>query len=76
MLDVFLTINTHVGYSEPGNTALPFAERYLRKVYGTSRHGDCALPLLLKLLKNHGLRASFFVESLFADSQTYTYIGL
>lgn len=66
MVDIFLTVNTHIGYSEPGNTALPFAERYLRKIYGTSRHGDCALPLLLKLFEDNGLPASFFVESLFA----------
>lgn len=66
MLDVFLTVNSHIGYSEPDDISLQFAERYLGKIYGTSRDGDCALPLLLKLFEDSGLAASFFVESLFA----------
>lgn len=38
-----------------------------RYIYGTTAAGDYGLPFQLKLLSDHGLKASFFVESLFAE---------
>lgn len=43
-----------------------FPASYERYVYGTSRHGQYALPKTLEVLQQHGLRGVFFVEPLFA----------
>ena len=43
-----------------------FPAAYQRYVYGSSGHGQYALPKTLEILQRHGLRGVFFVEPLFA----------
>jgi hypothetical protein len=66
MLPVYFTVDVEVWCD--GWTALDegFAEAFKRYVYGPTRRGNFGLPAQLSLLRDHGLRAVFFVEPLFA----------
>ncbi|HFD11860.1 MAG TPA: hypothetical protein ENJ32_05260 [Crenotrichaceae bacterium] len=65
MSNVFITIDIGIAYVS-GDNALEFSEMFQRMIYGTTRQGDCGLPLVSKILCDNGLTGSFFIESLFA----------
>ena len=66
VLKVYLTIDTEVWCNgwEAIDDQFPLA--FQRYVYGRSAHGDFALPKTLEILNRFGLKAVFFVESLFS----------
>ncbi len=65
-MDVFLTFDVEIWCDGWSDLDRKFPDAFRRYVYGRSRHGDCALPLTLRILQDHGLRGTFFVEPLFA----------
>ncbi len=74
MLNVFLTIDTEIWPHAKGwpVKALPankssFTEEIAACIYGTTTQGDFGLPFQTHLLKEHGLKANYFVEPLFSD---------
>lgn len=65
-MNVLLTFDVEIwcdGWSDLDGS---FPKAFSRYVYGRSSRGDCALPLTLRILNEHGLRGTFFVEPLFA----------
>ncbi len=66
MLNVFLTINVGLEYARSETTDLTIVDRFQRSIYGPTRSGDCALPLLFDVLEEKGLTGTFFVEPLFS----------
>jgi peptidoglycan/xylan/chitin deacetylase (PgdA/CDA1 family) len=66
MIDVYLTVDVEVWCDDWGDIDRGFAEAFRRYVYGPTPVGDYGLPLQVRMLQDHGLRATFFVESLFA----------
>lgn len=65
-LSIHLTFDVEIWCDGWSNIDAKFPAAFSRYVYGSSRHGDFGLPMALKLLSDHGLRATFFVEPLFA----------
>lgn len=65
-MDVFITIDTEVWCRGWKNIDERFPELFKRYVYGPTEHGDYGLPMLFKILNEHGLKAVFFIEPLFA----------
>ncbi|MDP6435920.1 MAG: polysaccharide deacetylase [Gammaproteobacteria bacterium] len=69
MLNVFITVDTEVWPNDlaggPGEES--FAAAFRRDILGRTKAGDYGLPLQLKIMNDHGIQASFFVESLFAS---------
>lgn len=65
-MDVFITVDTEVWCRGWKNIDERFPELFKRYVYGPTEHGDYGLPMTFKILAEHGLRAVFFVEPLFA----------
>lgn len=66
MTDVYLTVDVEVWCDRWDDLDGGFAEAFRRYVHGPTAAGAHGLPLQVQLLAEHGLRASFFVESLFA----------
>jgi hypothetical protein len=66
MLNVFLTVDTGIEHQVEEHASLYFADAFQRAIYGPTKHGNCALPLLFNVLNENGLAGSFFVEPLFA----------
>lgn len=66
MLNVFLTVDTGIEYQVREHAGLCFADAFQRAIYGPTKHGNCALPLLFNVLNENGLAGNFFVETLFA----------
>jgi peptidoglycan/xylan/chitin deacetylase (PgdA/CDA1 family) len=66
MLNVFFTVDTETWCNRWDNIDLHFADAFQRYIYGPTKQGNCGLPLTFDVLNDHGLAASFFVESLFA----------
>lgn len=66
MIDVYLTVDVEVWCDRWDDLDGGFADAFRRYVHGPTAAGDHGLPLQVRLLQDHGLRASFFVESLFA----------
>ena len=66
MLNVFLTFDVEVWCRNWDNIDDDFPDAFSRYVYGRSPKGDFALPMILRLLSEHGLHGTFFVEPLFA----------
>jgi hypothetical protein len=68
MLNVFITVDTELwpeSWSHLSSRDLRIMlDRY---IYGKTPKGEYGLPFQLRLLQEHGLSASFFVESLFAE---------
>lgn len=65
-LPVFLTFDVEIWCGGWRDLDATFPAAFERYVYGRSSRGDYALPKVLDLLRRHGLRATFFVEPLFA----------
>ena len=65
-LNVYLTIDTEIWCDGWDNIDAKFPSAYKKYITGATNNGDYGLPFQLKLLKEHGLKAVFFVEPLFA----------
>lgn len=61
-LAVYYTVDTEVWWSRPDLGALAHDVR--RWFHGATPRGDYGVPFQLRVLSDHGLRGSFFVESL------------
>src|SRR5262245_45849922 len=75
MLDVFLTVDTELWPFSRGWPTVPLAPEhrdFTREIdfyfHGNTRKGEFGVPYQLECLKQHGLRATYFVESLFASA--------
>jgi hypothetical protein len=66
MLNVFFTVDTQTDFNDWAEVDLHFADAFQRSIYGPTKLGNCALPLIFDVLNDYGLTGSFFVESLFA----------
>jgi peptidoglycan/xylan/chitin deacetylase (PgdA/CDA1 family) len=66
MLDVFFTFDVEIWCDGWKDLDKSFPSAYRRYVYGPTRDGDYALPVILKVLNDHGLGGVFFVEPLFS----------
>jgi len=66
MLDVFLTVDVEIWCGGWDDLDQKFPHAYQRYVYGRTPRGERGLPFQLRLLNDHGLIASFFVEPLFS----------
>ncbi len=66
MLKVFFTFDTEIWCDGWVDIDAKFARAYKQYVYGTTKHGDFAMPHILKILNDHGLIGVFFMEPLFA----------
>lgn len=67
MLNVFFTVDVEIWPGSWERLDDRFAEHFRRYVYGPTAKGEYALPAKLQILNDHGLKGSFFVESLFAS---------
>ena len=65
-MNVLLTFDVEVWCDGWSDLDRNFKHLFPRYVYGRSRRGAFALPKTLEILDAHGLRATFFVEPLFA----------
>jgi len=66
MTNVLLTVDTEVWCDGWHDLDAKFPDFFRKYVYGPTRAGDYGLPILFKVLADFGLRATFFVEPLFA----------
>ena len=66
MLDVFITVDTEVWCGGWSDLDQRFPEMFGKYIYGHTKHGSYGLPGKLDILEEHGLQASFFVETLFS----------
>ena len=66
MLDVLITVDTEVWPNSP-TWRQSIRDDMKRFVYGSTQKGDFGLRFQLEMLDSHGLKAVFFVESLFAS---------
>jgi len=66
MLNVFISVDVEVWCNGWQNIDQKFPKAFCTYIYGPTRKGDCGLPLELKILQEHGIRATFFVEPLFS----------
>lgn len=66
MLDVFITVDTEIWCGGWKELDARFPDAFRRYVYGPTSSGEYGIPFQLKLLADHGLAASFFVEPLFS----------
>ncbi len=65
-LNVFLTFDVEIWCDGWDDIDTKFPAAFSRYVYGRSGKGDFGLPMAIGLLREHGLRGTFFVEPLFA----------
>ncbi len=65
-LNVFLTIDTEIWCNGWDNIDAKFPNAFQSYIYGKTKNGNYGLPFQLKMLQEHGLKAVFFVEPLFA----------
>lgn len=66
MLDVFFTVDVEIWCNGWNDIDKKFPESYQRYINGPTPQGDFGLPFQLKLLRDHGLHGTFFVEPLFS----------
>lgn len=73
MLNVLLTVDTEIWPRQTGWPARPltpdktdFSHELATDIDGSTSSGDYGLPFQLRLLRRHGLKATYFVEALFA----------
>lgn len=65
-MNVLLTFDIEIWCDGWDDLDRKFPAAFDRYVYGRSRQGEYALPMTLRILKEHGLKGTFFVEPLFA----------
>ena len=63
--NVYITVDTEVWSDDWRQPTVGFQESFNSYIYGRTRSGDHGLPFMLKVLRDNGLRAVFFVEPLF-----------
>lgn len=63
---VFLTFDVEIWCGGWDNLDERFPAAYRRYVYGAAERDGYALPMTLRILSDHGLKAVFFVEPLFS----------
>ena len=66
MLDVFFTVDVEIWCDGWNDLDQKFPAAFNRYVYGATVGGNYGLPYQLKVLADHGLVATFFVEPLFS----------
>lgn len=67
VLDVLITVDTEIGEPlSPDWQSSCLAAEWRRDIDGATSGGDYGLPFQMQCLEAHGLRATFFVEALFA----------
>jgi len=66
MLDVFITVDVEVWCDGWQDIDARFPAAFERYVHGPTAAGAHGLPLLLRVLGDHGLTGTFFVEPLFS----------
>jgi hypothetical protein len=66
MTKVFFSTDTEIWCDGWQNLDERFPEAFRRYVYGPTKNGDFGLNYQLKVLNDHGLKGTFFVEPLFA----------
>jgi len=65
MLSVLISVDTEIWPSSwEAARRSELREDFLRDIHGRTPRGDFGLPFQLRVLQEHGLKASFFVESL------------
>ena len=65
-MNTLITVDTELwcdGWDDLDGT---FPQAFARYIYGRSSRGDYALPETLRALESNGLKATFFIEPLFA----------
>lgn len=67
MIDVLLTVDVEVWCDSWERQDETFADCFRGYVYGPTAKGQRGLPYQTEVLNDHGLKAVFFVESLFAS---------
>ena len=65
-LNVYITVDTETWCGGWNDIDAKFPQAFKSYIYGRTSKGDYGLPFQLKLLNEHGLKAVFFVESLFS----------
>jgi hypothetical protein len=68
MLNVLITIDTETSPLAPDWRETRLDVDTARDIYGRTAQGDYGLPYQLEMFKAYGLKASFFVEALFAEA--------
>jgi hypothetical protein len=68
MLNVFITIDTEFWPRFPDGPATGYAREIACEIDGETKHGRFGLAYQMDVLDAHGLKADFFVESLFPDA--------
>lgn len=66
MLDVFFTIDVEIWCDGWSDIDRKFPDAFRTYVYGPTSRGDYGLPLQLKMLADHGVQSTCFVEPLFS----------
>ena len=66
MLNVYLTVDTEIWPEKWDMSHRNFPRYYDQYIRGATGKGEYGLPFQLHMLKEHGLKAVFFVEPLFA----------
>lgn len=66
VLDVYFTVDVEVWCDGWVEMDRRFPEAYRRYVHGPTARGDFGLPFKAKVLQDHGLTGTFFVEPLFS----------
>lgn len=65
-VDVYLTVDVELWCDGWVDIDRKFPAAFRRYIYGPTPRGDYGLPYSVQLLRDHGLRGTFFVEPLFA----------
>ncbi len=73
-LDVYITVDTETWCGGWDNIDRKFPPAFNNYIYGRTPVGDYGLPYQLALLKEHDLKAVFFVEPLFSMRFGKTYL--
>jgi len=66
MLNIFITVDVEIWCGTWHEVDQNFPKAFQSQIYGPTKKGNYGLPLKLKILNDHGLQASFFVEPLFS----------
>lgn len=66
MINVFITVDVEIWPERWDRLRQEFGDALSRCIYGPTAKGDFGLPYIFSVLNDHGLTASFFIESLFA----------
>jgi peptidoglycan/xylan/chitin deacetylase (PgdA/CDA1 family) len=66
MLDVFFTVDVEIWCDGWHDIDRKFPDAFRQYIYGPTSRGDYGLPFQLRVLDEHGLTGTFFVEPLFS----------